>query len=583
MTAPNFIPLAEIKPGMKGECYTVFKGEKIESFPVEIVGVVEGSGAVRNFILVKFLGGSEGPCISAGMSGSPVFIENRLAGAVGYGFQNADPRYGLVTPIEDMLKLWDEPANLSREVYYFQSGGLAGFKGVVFGEENTGDLFLQARPVATPLLLSDPNPRAFRLLSSGLPGNLVPVASGSQARVKRKNGGERNFQPGSSFSVLLADGDYQVAALGTITWIEKRRFLGFGHPFLNRGIVEYGAGGAYIHDVIHSEMMAFKLGTAFPARARVTRDRGAGVAGELGTTPQMVKISTRVLDKETGREGEYSFQAIRDERILPGLALAGVLSFIDRTLDRIGPGTATVRFTVTGENLPPIERENIYYGEDIAVVAIYEIGRFLQLLAGNEFVPVKIDEITVGVEVTAERLRARLTRLDLPKKEFSPGEEFTATGVLLPFRGEEVKIPLEITIPEDFPPGEWIISAHGSSYKMTVGEEEEEAGEIPAMDAGDGLGDLEAVTSLEELVKKFLARPANSDLVMEAYPLYAPEDPGDDNGESSSGKKWTFPTGYYLLGEKQVTIKIVTEETMENKENEEETTGDSGTKSAPER
>ena len=100
---------------------------------------------------------------------------------------------------------------------------------------------------------------------------------------------------------------------------------------------------------------------------------------------------------------------------------------------------------------PPIERENIYYGEDIAVVAIYEIGRFLQLLAGNEFVPVKIDEITVGVEVTAERLRARLTRLDLPKKEFSPGEEFTATGVLLPFRGEEVKIPLEITIPEDFP------------------------------------------------------------------------------------------------------------------------------------
>ena len=132
--------------------------------------MVEGSGAVRNFILVKFLGGSEGPCISAGMSGSPVFIENRLAGAVGYGFQNADPRYGLVTPIEDMLKLWDEPANLSREVYYFQSGGLAGFKGVVFGEENTGDLFLQARPVATPLLLSDPNPRAFRLLSSGLLG-----------------------------------------------------------------------------------------------------------------------------------------------------------------------------------------------------------------------------------------------------------------------------------------------------------------------------------------------------------------------------------------------------------------------------
>ncbi|HHU83355.1 MAG TPA: hypothetical protein GXZ26_10170 [Firmicutes bacterium] len=579
-TAPNFFPLAEIKPGMKAGCHTVLRGDKIESFPVEIVGVVEGSGPVRHFILIKFTG--DRPGISAGMSGSPVFIENRLAGAVGYGFTNADPRYGLVTPIEDMLKLWDKPVNLGREVYYFQRGGLDGFTGVAFGEKNTGDLFLQARPVATPLLLSDPNPRAFRLLSASLPEDLVfPVAAGSQARAKRKNEEERNFLPGGSFSVLLADGDYQVAALGTITWIENRRFLAFGHPFLNRGVVEYGAGGAYIHDVINSNIMSFKLGTALPVRARVTRDRGAGVAGELGTIPQTVKVSTRVLDKETGREGEYSFQAIRDEQLLPGLALAGVLSFIDRTLDRIGPGTATIRFKVTGENLPAIERENIYYGEDIAVAAISEIGRFLQLLTDNEFLQVKIDEIAVGIEITAERLRARLTRLDLPKKEFYPGEELTVTGVILPFRGEEVDVPLEVKIPEDFSPGEWILSAHGSSYKITVGEEEEEAGEIPEVGTEEGLEDLESVTSLEELVKKFLTRPANNELVVEAYPLYPPEEPGDDYAESSSGKKWTVPTNYYLVGEKQVIVKVIAEEATENEENGEENTGVSGTKSAP--
>src|SRR5690554_2563916 len=97
-TAPNFFPLAEIKPGMKAECHTVLRGDEIESFPMEIVGVVEGSGPVRHFILIKFTG--ERPGISAGMSGSPVFIENRLAGAVGYGFTNADPRYGLETPID---------------------------------------------------------------------------------------------------------------------------------------------------------------------------------------------------------------------------------------------------------------------------------------------------------------------------------------------------------------------------------------------------------------------------------------------------------------------------------------------------
>ena len=582
-TAPNFFPLADIKPGMKAECHTVFKGDKIEAIPVEIVGVVEGSGPVRHFILIKFTGSNDKLGISAGMSGSPVFIENRLAGAVGYGFTNADPHYGLVTPIQDMLKLWEEPAKPGRGAYYFQRGGLNGFKGVAFGE-NAGDHFLQARPVATPLLLSDPNPRAFRLLAANLPEGMVfPVAVASSARAKRKNEEERNFLPGGAFSVLLSDGDYQVAALGTVTWVENRRFLAFGHPFLNRGIVEYGAGGAYIHEVINSEIMSFKLGTALPVRARVTRDRGAGIAGELGTTPETVKVSARVLDKETRREAKYSFEAIRDERLLPGLVLAGVLSFIDRTLDRIGPGTATVRFTVTGRNLPPVERENIYYGEDIAVIAISEIGRFLQLLAGNEFLPVAIDEISVDIEVTAERLRARLTRIDLPKKEFSPGEEFTATGIILPFRGEEVKVPLEIKIPEDFSPGEWIISAHGSHEKLAVGQGEEETGQIPAMDSVEGLEGLEAAGSLEELVKKFLDRPANNDLVVEMYPLYPSEDEGNDHDESPSDKKWTVPTGYYLLGEKQVTIKIIDEETTETGENGEEITRDAGTKSALDR
>jgi hypothetical protein len=576
-TAPNFFPLADIKPGMKAECHTVFKGDKIEAIPVEIVGVVEGSGPVRHFILIKFTGSNDKLGISAGMSGSPVFIENRLAGAVGYGFTNADPRYGLVTPIQDMLKLWEEPAKPGRGAYYFQRGGLDGFKGVAFGE-NAGDQFLQARPVTTPLLLSDPNPRAYRLLAARLPEGVVfPVAVGAPARTKKKNEEERHFLPGGAFSVLLSDGDYQVAALGTVTWVENRRFLAFGHPFLNRGVVEYGAGGACIHDVINSNVMAFKLGNALPVRARVTRDRGAGIAGELGTTPQTVKVTTRVFSKETGQDDEYSFQAIRDEELLPGLVLAGILSFIDRTLDRIGPGTAMVRFTVTGENLPPVERVNIHYGEDIAVAAIHEISRFLQLLAGNEFLRVNVDEINVGIEITAERLRARLIRLDLPKKEFSPGEEFTVTGVIFPFRGAEVEIPLTVKIPEDLAPGEWILSAHGSSDKIAMGEEENETGEITPAGTGEGLE------------KKFLNRPANSDLVVEVYPLYPPDGTGDDNDDkteastSFTSKKWTTPTTYYLVGEKQAVIKIIGEETTENGRNGEEITGNSGTKSAPER
>src|SRR5690554_5847187 len=165
----KFLPVSSIRPGMKGTGYTVVSSNKIDSFSVKVIGLLEGSGSVGNFILVKVSGRifNNGGGIAAGMSGSPVFINNRLIGAIGYGFRNADPTYGLVTPIEDMLRIWSYPgADDNRKPLVFSEGGFEDYQGVAFTEdvvletnlsglEGKENKWLQAKAVTTPLLISE--------------------------------------------------------------------------------------------------------------------------------------------------------------------------------------------------------------------------------------------------------------------------------------------------------------------------------------------------------------------------------------------------------------------------------------------
>lgn len=557
----RFLPLAGIEPGMKGHGYTVVSGTKIEPFSVEVVGLLKGQGSVGHLILVKVSGRvlQRSGGIAAGMSGSPVYFQGRLAGAIGYGFENADPSYGLVTPIEEMLKLWDDSLTGQNEVFAFYKGGLSGYKGVAFKRGDSGEeTWLFAKPVVTPLLITGLGRRAYNFLSPLFPGDVVfPVFSAAGEAPKEDDG--ENLAPGSAISVSLVDGDYQVMALGTLTWIENGRFLAFGHPFFNRGKVEYGFGRAYVHETISSVVFPFKIGTGYPPAGRVTQDRGAGVAGEMGVLPEFVEVSVDVTDVGAKRRSRRSFRVIRDEQLMTGLVLAGVMDAVDGTIDRIGPGTATVRFKVEGETLPPIQRENLFYGPDVAVASLKEIGKLLQLLAENEFMPVNLSKISVEVEISSERRSARLLKAEIPKTEFLPGEKFILTGKLQPYRGSQVEVPVEIQLPEDFTPGKWLLSVHGSGYEVAVKNNKNEDMQEESPETF-----LETVTSLDQLLSEFTSQPANNDLVVEAYPLHQggmTEDPEEEfyNQEEKimeNVKCWTAGTEYYLTGEEQLVIRI---------------------------
>ena len=568
-----FLPLSALRPGMIGHGLTVFAGTKVEAFPVEIVGIMEGNGTARHLILIKLTGGQT---LAAGMSGSPIFVEGRLIGAIGYGFQNADHRFAVVTPIEEMLALWSRK---EAETFEFIEGGLPEFEGVTFGEDPAEGNWLRARPVATPLFLSGYGPRAGHYLLNILekqgvftlsqgrrrsyPGLVPTILPLTAAKNTKAPAVSPPLQPGSALTITLVEGDYTVTALGTLTWLEGQEFLGFGHSFLNRGKVEFGVGSAEILSVIDSQDLPFKLGVPLPCIGRILQDRGAGVAGEFGVLPRMVEVTTEVTDEEAGLVRNYAFAVVNEEDLLPGLVLAGVIDTIDRTLDRIGPGTAEVYFELSGDNFSLFQRENLFCGPDVAAAALQELGELLRVITGNEYVHPELTSVKVQVKVNPELLKAKIIKVELPKKEFAPGEKVTLTVHLLPFRGEVVETAFEVQLPTT--PGQWLLVVYGNDYGYVTGEQGNTDEELYSTDI------YQSGTSLEERLADYRTRLKNNQLVAEFLPAEGVPtrelaevrdeerlEAGEEEPEDVPSHDYqTMDTPYFIMGEEQVNVEVL--------------------------
>jgi len=561
-----YFPLSALEPGMQGQGLTVFSGTKVEAFPIEIVGLMEGSGAVSQLILIKLTGGQT---VASGMSGSPIYVDDKLVGAIGYGFPNADARYAVVTPIGAMLSLREYKAG---KTFRFRTGGLSGYQGVVLGGEPTDDSWLRAHPVATPLYITSYRSLTDHYLLTTLQQHGLYLSDQGRkagwefAPIRQSlasaSAGAKLFpsaeavKPGSALTLILAEGDFKVNALGTLTWRKGQEILGFGHSFLNKGRVEYGVGSAVILSTIDSNEFPFKLGVTSPLIGRVLQDRSAGVAGEMGVLPRMVKVTSKVTAEDSGLVRDYQFAVVHDEELLPGLVLAGLMDTIDRTLDRIGPGTASIYFEINGANFTSFQRENLFYGRDIAAIALREVGEMLLVLTENEFIHPELTEVQVRVKVNPEQRYARVTAVEIPKQEFAPGEIVTLTVSLQPFRGEVVQIPLEVELPTT--PGKWLIMVYGNEYNPTVEEQGEPSGELYAPEL------VRSYSSLEEKLDDYRKRPQNNQLVAELIPVdEVPEvSPLADNGEVVEAEQGyqTISTAYFVTGEEQIQVEVVAPE-----------------------
>lgn len=530
-----FFTLAEVKPGQKGLGYTVVTGTEVKPFNVEVLGLIQNNAKDRRFILVKVSGTifRDFSGIAAGMSGSPVFISGRLAGAISYAFNRSDPQYGLVTPIEDMLRLWERD---------YEAGGIALAPSSLLPAGCR-----TAFPVATPLITSGRRAPPEMITACDRYGlQVVAAAEVFGAEL----GTAPPLQPGSAISAVFALGDYNAVAIGTVTWIDGRRFLAFGHPVANRGAVDYPAAGAYIHRIINSQDMPFKIGAPLNRIGRIVQDRGAGASGLLDQAADTISVKAVVQDKSSGARRTYQSVVVQEPALLRGFCLAAMLDAIDRTLDEYASGTVRVTMRIEAEGLEaPLIRKNMFYSDkDIAAVAVSEVGEAIDLLQQNDFRDLRLRSLSLEVVFSPTVLAARVIRAVAQSQVVRPGEQLTVQVELQPYRQAVVRIPFSLTIPANARPGKLVLSIHGGF----VASQNDEKGQGGFLD----LFQTEQPANLAEYIALFTGRPRNNDLILEYLPL-SPEPQQD--GEEIKPLIMVQGCDFVVKGQTQITLEVKAE------------------------
>ncbi len=468
----GIISISHIRPGMKGIGKTVFKGTKVEDFHVKVIDVIEDDNG-ESFIFVKLLDErfSRYGSIVAGMSGSPIYFNGKLAGALAYGWKYTKGPYGLVVPIGKMLKVknrfftWQKL--ISAASYISVSGiGERGYK----------------------YLKKALSPFNVRILSTGISGAKVskPV----------------KIEPGSAVSVDLAMGDLSISAIGTLTYRDKDFFLAFGHPIFRKGDIDFLFSSAYIFGIVPNLEFPFKLGVPVRVIGKATQDRGEGIGGYIGKYPKVISVIIEVRDKDYNSTRSFSIKSVRDEELFPIVLLVSILEGIDKSINRIGKGTSkiSISFNRGGESIVKL-KDMFWSREDIAAESLTSLRELIYELEENPFEKLNFDEVKVRIDVTKEKHVGYIEDVVLDKDKYKPGELIRAQVRIKPYRKPPFSENVAIRVPDDFPYGSAYLLIRGGDVALP------EDIELPEKKPED----------LEEFIKELTNREKNNSLVVELY------------------------------------------------------------------
>jgi hypothetical protein len=481
------IPLSEIRPGMKGIGRTVFDGHTISEFQVEILGVLQNIAPRQSVILARLTGGPlEETGIMAGMSGSPVYIDGRLAGAVALGFQFSKAPIAGITPIEQMINSFGDDAEAAapaqgRQAWRFEPDPENPSEPRLVASETPPNLLPPAADssnrvfwggaetslirVATPLALSGFTTEAVEFFQPQLRAlGLVPMQVGGGGSTDQTMGDASLLQPGSMISVQLVRGDLGVSADGTVTAVDQGRIYAFGHRFLSAGPTAIPFAESEVLTALPSYANSMKISTPGRLLGVIGEDRSSGIMGVLGRRAQMVPVEIEVTSgQRPGRT--YNFEVVNDRFLLPFLVNMAVSSSLGTTERMVGDSTLQIEQTVTLNGLPQVKVENYISGNTNAPqAAAQSAAATLSYLMQSELGPVDIQGIRLRVLATDRRLTRELERVWSDRREVKPGESLELTALLRSQDGEETLQKTTLEIPASLPPGPLtILVADGST------------------------------------------------------------------------------------------------------------------------
>jgi SpoIVB peptidase S55 len=448
--ALSIMPLKDVRAGMHGTGRTVFNGDKVEDFQVEILGVLENTGPRESLILGRLSGGPlEHTGVMQGMSGSPVYIDGKLIGAVAMAFPYAKDPIAGIRPIEEMLRVDLATGNAQRVA---SVRGLANFP----AREAVGSGDSRMTEVATPLSLSGFTPSAVEQFSPQMrklglePRQGISTGGAPENRM----GDPSKLQPGSMISVELMTGDMSVGADGTITAIDGNKVYAFGHRFLAVGPTDLPFTRSEVIALLANLNTSFKISSGRELMGVISQDRDTAVEGSLGKRAALVPLDISVTG-DTKHVENYHMQMVNDRLLSPYLMQMALFSAIDATERATGVASISVRGAIEFENRKdPVVLRNIYAGDGgSAMLAATNTAVPLSYLMQTGFDQLKLKRISLQLEAFDVKKELNIGQVYLSRREVKAGETIELMTQLDGENGIELTRSLKYTIPLGTAPG----------------------------------------------------------------------------------------------------------------------------------
>lgn len=515
------MPLSEVEPGMKGEWKSVVSGTQVESFALEVLGIAKNFIGPKRALIIcqatdqkfKQIG------LVQGMSGSPVYIENRLVGAYAYGYSwSKDQSIIGVTPIEQMLEVLED--------YPTGEVGAAGSSGGLIeqwrsngrgepsdtrdwritetdGRLEQNEIGALFKPVPTPLLVSGISERTLSLFRDkfervGLEVLRAPSGSASEDT-------EFSLDPGSSVAAVLMNGDFNVAFTGTVTYRDGDTLLAFGHPIDQMGQVRLPMAGAEVITIVQTLPASFKISNTGPLVGSIYQDRLAAVAGRIGELPPLLpyRIGIRAED---GRRRQYTGNLLEHQTLTPLCVGLAFLQSIYGTMESSEEQTLFVKGRIDLDEYESVEFEDVSTGPTGGLELVLSFVERMQQLLGNPFHLPALSEVAFDIELRDEWLVSGLRSVQLENRRVKAGEKIEIVVTLYNYRNEPSQHWVTLPVPKGLK----------SDQKLTV-----LVADAAEAERVDGIRDT-VVSSVEDIIEQWRGTRSRQ----AAYVMLLQESPG---------------------------------------------------------
>jgi hypothetical protein len=583
--------ITEIRPGMVGIGRTVFDGTHVEEFKVNVLGVIENViGTRRNLILARLEGGPLATTgVIAGMSGSPVYIDGRLIGAVSYALGSfSKEAIAGITPIEEMTDATSfaaarpPGARVKVEFPLTRDGLVASFRKALnwnrpFAERPDDAQFVGStsaagvrarevatllRPIATPLTMSGFDADVVDMLSAAFRDQgFVPMAGGGGMRA-----GEMPFdgplKPGDAIGVTFVSGDLELGATGTVTHIDGDRVYAFGHPMYNLGPTQFPMTRAYVYTLLPSLFSSSKLSSTGDVIGTFTQDRPTAIAGRLGAAPRLLPV-TLTLDAERGGSRTFKFNVVRDQLFTPLMTYTALVNTLGSYERQFGISTYAVRGTVRMKKYDPITFDNLFSGDNASSSASAYVVAPLTSLINNDYEEVDLESLDLSVKSTEEPKTATLQRVWIDEPRPRAGRTVPLKIALRTYRGEDLIRTVPITIPANASGSLAVMVSDGARLGLA---EQREARLPQPRNIAQLVRALNKVRRNDVLYVKLLGSEpgavVNGELLSSLPPsvlavLEADRSGGNFNPlHSATLGEWEVPTDHAVAGVRTLTIQV---------------------------